>query len=121
MTALDVFVKKWNVGDLNGACEIYSPNASFISPSGLILGRRAILEYFKLGHPSPHAMGNLELSLKRYNDLASSDIKTRGVATAIFKWSIWYDNANMTEKSGFSLLVFQNIGDQIFITHDASM
>jgi peptidoglycan/xylan/chitin deacetylase (PgdA/CDA1 family)/ketosteroid isomerase-like protein len=53
----------WTRGDVDAFCAIYAEDATFISPTGVTLGRQAIVDRYKKKYPGKEKMGALSLEV----------------------------------------------------------
>jgi hypothetical protein len=117
----------WSRGDLESFTGIYSENCIYISPSGLVEGRQALLESYRSRYPGREAMGTLKLDIIEMRpafvtvrslipELKSSDI---GGVSVVARWTLSYPEREAT--TGLTLLVFRRIEGEWKIVHDASM
>lgn len=118
---LDTQIEAWNRGDLVSFCEIYTPEATFLSPSGLTQGREEVLARYQKAYPTQEAMGTLALEIKEI--LPTPGPVARNAApfavSVAARWSLSYPDRETA--SGWTLLVMHHLGDRWFIAQDASM
>ena len=69
----------WSRGDLDAFCAVYAEDATFISPSGLTTGRRAVLDRYREKYVDTTGMGTLSLAIQevRSLDAASASVVAR--------------------------------------------
>jgi len=117
----------WNRGDLDAFCSVYADDALFLSPSGSVRGRDAILDRYRNRYPDRAAMGTLRLEVDEIRPIWGMEVTPAGDAvpgaihgaTAAARWTLRY--ADRPEASGRTLLVFRRDGDTWLIVQDASM
>ncbi len=124
---LDAQGEDWNRGDLEAFTSIYSDNCLYLSTSGMVEGREALLQRYRNRYPDEAARGRLTLDIIEIRPafvtvrsvlpvLQSSDIG--GVSVAA-RWTLSYPDRDAS--TGFTLLVFRRIRGKWRIVHDASM
>ena len=117
----------WSRGDLEAFTSIYSDNCLYLSTSGMVEGREALLQRYRNRYPDEAARGKLTLDIIEIRPafvtvrsvlpvLQSSDIG--GVSVAA-RWTLSYPDREAG--TGLTLLVFRRIEGQWRIVHDASM
>jgi len=118
--AAEVFMKAWNRGDLEGACQIYAPDASFIADGKYTQGRDAILERYRASYPDHTTMGTLKLELREFRYSGTDTPDGPGMASAIFEWAL-----TVGEKvhCGFTLetYAFSLEDDRLYLLQDATV
>jgi len=103
----------WNRGDLPAFCAVYADDATFISPSGLTTGRRAVLDRYRKKYVDKAGMGTLTLEVL---EVRSPHVDS---ASVVARWTLtWPDKPNA---EGLTLLVLRNTKDGWRIVQDASM
>lgn len=125
--ALDRQVQAWNRGDLEAFVSVYAEDASFVSPSGLTLGRQAVLDRYRKRYPDKAAMGTLSLEVLETRFASGiegsmlGDAVVSGIhgASVIARWTLAYPDKPAA--SGLTLLVLRPRGDGWAIVQDASM
>ena len=110
----------WNRGDLEAFCSVYDEDAIYLSPSGLVRGRGAVLERYRRRYPDRAAMGTLRLDLlgTRAAGDPDPDGGVRGVSITA-RWRLGYPDR--PEATGLTLVVLRPEGDGWRIVEDASM
>jgi ketosteroid isomerase-like protein len=117
----------WSRGDLESFTGIYADNCVYISPSGMVEGREALLRRYRDRYPDEAARGTLTLDIIEVRPafvtlrsllplLQSSDI---GGASVVARWTLSYPDRDAS--TGLTLLVFRRIDGQWRIVHDASL
>lgn len=110
----------WNRGDLEAFCSVYDEDATFVSPSGVVRGRGAVLERYRKRYPDREAMGTLRLDVQEAR-AASAPEAAGGVqgVSIVARWRLTYPGK--PEASGLTLLVLRPRSDgQWQIVQDAS-
>ncbi len=117
----------WSRGDLEAFTSIYSEDCVYISTSGIVEGRRALMERYRSRYPDRAAMGSLKLDIIEMRPafvtvrsmlpvLKSTDI---GGMSVVARWTLSY--ADRQPSTGLTLIVLRCIGGEWKIIHDASM
>jgi peptidoglycan-N-acetylglucosamine deacetylase len=120
----------WTRGDVVAFCSDYAEDATYISPSGVTLGRQAVIDRYKQKYPNKAAMGALSLEVietrlhqgwevSRAGDAVPS--KIHGAST-ILRWTIRYQDPQQQPLTGLALLTMtpKEEGGWV-IVQDASM
>jgi uncharacterized protein (TIGR02246 family) len=110
----------WNRGDLEAFCSVYDEDTTYVSPSGLVRGRAAVLERYRNRYPDRAAMGTLRLDVQEAR-AASAPGAAGGVAgvSIVARWRLKYPDK--PEATGLTLIVVRPRGDdQWQIVQDAS-
>lgn len=103
----------WSRGDLDAFCSVYADDASFISPTGITTGRRAVLERYRKKYVDHAGMGALRLDVLEVRAAHVSG------ASVVARWTLtWPDKPSA---QGLTLLVFEKTKDGWRIVQDASM
>ncbi len=124
---LDEQIEAWNRGDLEGFCSHYAADALFLSPVGMVRGRRAVLDRYRSRYGQGTGMGALSLEIletrpamglerSMLGDAAPGSVQ--GVSVAA-RWRLEYPDKEPV--SGLTLLVFGRIEGRWMIVQDASM
>ena len=124
---LDAQGEDWSRGDLEAFTSIYSDNCLYLSTSGMVEGRDALLQRYRNRYPDEAARGKLTLDIIEIRPafvtvrsvlpvLKSSDI---GGVAVVARWTLSYPDRDAS--TGFTLLVFRRIEGKWRIVHDASM
>jgi uncharacterized protein (TIGR02246 family) len=120
-------VEAWNRGDLPAFTSVYADDAVFLSPSGMVHGRQAVLDRYTTRYPDKAAMGTLRLDLDEIRPLWGMEI-TPGqdavpgrihTASAAGRWTLSYPDKEPA--TGRTLLVLSRAGNRWTIVQDASM
>jgi uncharacterized protein (TIGR02246 family) len=111
---LDTQAAAWNRGDLEAFCSVYTDDASFVTPKGLVQGRQVILERYRTSYPDKAAMGTLSFAVVEVRDGPGGK-----AASMVARWTLAYPGKDA--KSGLTLLVFHRLGGAWRIVQDASM
>jgi peptidoglycan/xylan/chitin deacetylase (PgdA/CDA1 family) len=120
-------VEAWNRGDLAAFTSVYADDAAFVSPSGMVRGRQAVLDRYTTRYPDRAAMGTLQLDLEEIRPLWGMEItpgsdavpgRIHG-ASAIGRWTLSYPDREPA--TGRTLLVLARAGHRWTIVQDASM
>jgi uncharacterized protein (TIGR02246 family) len=114
---------EWNRGDLEAFVAGYADDATFVTPSGLTVGRQAVLARYRKRYPDGKAMGTLTLTVVEARplgvDVASGTITSLSV---VARWQLAHpEDAAAKKAEGLTLLVFQRRGGRWQILEDASM
>lgn len=105
-------VAAWNAGDLERFCAPYSDDAAFAAPSGVVIGRAAILARYQKKYRTAAQRGTLALE-----PLAWTKVGADGWAL-IARWSLRLEKKPQT---GTTALVFRRSSDGRWeIVQDAS-
>ncbi len=110
----------WNAGDLDAFCAVYADDCVFLSPSGLTVGRDAVLaRYQKRYGRAKETMGTL--GFEHLNQQVGVD-----VVTLAMRWSLQITSspggAKAQSLSGLTLICFARRADGAWrLTQDASM
>jgi beta-aspartyl-peptidase (threonine type) len=104
----------WTRGDLDAFCSVYADDATFISPSGMTHGRRAVLDRYRDKYEDKAAMGALTLEVLETRSLGSPQ-----ASSVIARWTLTWPDKPKAE--GLTLLVFTRTKDGWRILQDASM
>jgi len=103
----------WTRGDLDAFCAVYADDATFISPSGMTSGRKAVLDRYRKKYVDKAGMGTLTLDVQEVRDAGESG------ASVVAQWTLtWPDKP---KSSGLTLLVFAKTASGWRIVQDASM
>lgn len=124
---LDAQGEDWSRGDLEAFTSVYSDNCLYLSTSGMVEGRDALLQRYRNRYPDGAARGRLTLDIIEIRPafvtvrfvlpvLKSSDI---GGVSVVARWTLSYPDRDAS--TGFTLLVFRRIEGKWRIVHDASM
>ncbi len=105
-------VAYWNAGNLDGFLEIYAESATFALPESLLVGRRAIREFYAPNF-APRA-SRLELSFEQIDVavLAPDAVLVRGIYRN-------RDNGQVVRR-GTTTLIMRRVGGPWRIIHDHS-
>jgi len=117
----------WSRGDLEAFTSIYSDNCVYLSTSGMVEGREALLQRYRNRYPDEAARGRLTLDIMEIRPafvtvrsvlpvLKSSDI---GGVSVVARWTLSYPDRDAS--TGLTLLVFRRIEGKWRIVHDASI
>jgi peptidoglycan/xylan/chitin deacetylase (PgdA/CDA1 family)/ketosteroid isomerase-like protein len=118
----------WSRGDVDAFCAVYAEDATFISPSGVTLGRQAIIDRYKKKYDTKEKMGALSFDVldirlhqgwevSRAGDAVPSKIHG---ASVILRWTIRYPK--QAPLTGHALITMSPTEDGGWrITQDASM
>ncbi len=125
--ALDAQAAAWNRGDLEAFTAIYAEDASFVSPSGTVRGRQAVLDRYRKRYPDRAAMGILTLEIQEVRILSGEEFTFFGDtvvgrvqgASVVARWTLSYEGK--PPATGSTLLVLRPRGDGWEIVQDASM
>jgi uncharacterized protein (TIGR02246 family) len=113
----------WNRNDLPAFVASYAEDATFLTPSGITNGRKAILERYQKRYPDGKAMGSLTLDMAEVRPLGV-DVATATVngLSVVAHWKLAHpDDPNAKTDQGFTLLVLQRHGGRWEIVQDASL
>jgi len=120
-------VEAWNRGDIEAFTSVYADDAVFVSPTGMVRGRQAVLDRYKTRYPGKAAMGTLRLDLDDIRPIWGMEItpgddavpgRIHG-ASAAGRWTLSYPDKEAA--SGRTALVFSRAGNRWTIVQDASM
>jgi uncharacterized protein (TIGR02246 family) len=120
-------VEAWNRGDLAAFTSVYADDAVFLSPTGMVRGRQAVLDRYLTRYPDRAAMGTLRLDLDDIRPIWGMEItpgddavpgRIHGAAAA-GRWTLSYPDKEAA--SGRTALVFSRAGNRWTIVQDASM
>ena len=111
------FVAAWNAGDVERACEIYADDASYVSRSGHIRGKKNVVAHYREAYPNPDAMGKLGLELIEFR-ASEAVIPNITLATALFKWEV---RTKEGLSGGWALETYEKRGNRIFLVQDATI
>jgi uncharacterized protein (TIGR02246 family) len=120
-------VEAWNRGDLPDFTSVYADDAVFLSPSGMVRGRQAVLDRYTTRYPDRAAMGTLRLDLDEIRPVWGMEItpgqdavpgRIHG-ASALGRWTLSYPDKE--QAAGRTLLVLSRAGNRWTIVQDASM
>ncbi|HVN74771.1 MAG TPA: polysaccharide deacetylase family protein [Thermoanaerobaculaceae bacterium] len=124
---LEVQADAWNRGDLPAFCAVYDAAAVFLTPSGLVRGRQAVLDRYAARYPSRAAMGTLTLAPVEVREAWGNEATLLGDAvpsrvhavSVVARWTL--TSADGSERTGLTLLVFLRRDGRWVIVQDASM
>jgi len=103
----------WTRGDLEAFCSVYVDDATFLSPSGLTKGRKAVYDRYRAKYVDKSGMGALTLAVDEVRAAGA------GGASVVARWTLtWPDKP---QASGLTLLVFTKTREGWRIVQDASM
>jgi uncharacterized protein (TIGR02246 family) len=120
-------VEAWNRGDIEAFTSVYADDAVFLSPTGMVRGRQAVLDRYRTRYPDKAAMGTLRLDLDDIRPIWGMEItpgddavpgRIHGAAAA-GRWTLSYSDKDAA--SGRTALVFSRAGNCWTIVQDASM
>ncbi len=118
LAVLQAQVAAWNRGDLAAFCEVYVDDTTFLSPSGITRGQKAVLDRYRRRYPDKAAMGTLTLAPIETRPVPAAD-KSPAVAVSIAaRWTLSYPDKPAA--SGLTLLVLHRVGGRWQIVQDAS-
>ena len=112
-------VQAWNKADLTTVCEAYAHDAVFVSNTGLVRGREAILTRYRAQYDSPFAMPILSLQLLQLFSSRSGSQSSPNMASAVLEWQLTHPGGQ--RQNGFSLIVLVQRPPDILIIQDASV
>jgi uncharacterized protein (TIGR02246 family) len=120
-------VEAWNRGDLAAFTSAYADDAAFLSPTGMVHGRQAVLDRYTTRYPDKAAMGTLRLDLDEIRPVWGMEIAAGGEAvpgrihgaSAAGRWTLSYPDKE--QATGRTLLVLSRAGNRWTIVQDASM
>jgi peptidoglycan/xylan/chitin deacetylase (PgdA/CDA1 family)/ketosteroid isomerase-like protein len=124
---LAVQSEAWSRGDLEAFCSAYAEDATFLSPAGLVHGRKEVLERYRRRYPGREAMGALTLDVVEMRTAWGTEISMLGDAvpsrvhsvTVVARWTL--KRAGQAAATGFTMIVLRPHGDGWEIVEDASM
>lgn len=116
----------WSRGDLEAFCSGYADDALYLSPSGPVRGRPALVERYRLRYPDTKAMGTLRLEVEELRPVWGMEVTPAGDAvpgdihgaTVAARWTLSYPDAK--DATGRTLLVFRRLSGRWVIVQDAS-
>lgn len=118
--AIDAHTKEslasWKNASLEDFCAMYAPDAIFVTPSGIVQGRSAILEKYKKKYADPAQRGTLNLEMLQFRGSVTASSGT--MVSAVFKWTVVKDGVAV---SGHSLITYGIHEGKVVILQDASM
>ena len=103
----------WTRGDLDSFCTVYADDATFLSPSGLTTGRRAVLDRYRKKYVDKAGMGSLSLEITQVRAASATN------ASVVARWTLTWPDKPKAE--GLTLLVLWKTKDGWRIVQDASM
>jgi peptidoglycan/xylan/chitin deacetylase (PgdA/CDA1 family)/ketosteroid isomerase-like protein len=117
----------WTRGDLEAFCSAYAEDATFVSPSGLVHGRRQVLERYRRRYPGREAMGALSLEVLELRVARGTEVSLLGDAvpsrvhsvSIVARWKLTHPGRE--DATGLTLLVLRPHGDGWEIVQDASI
>lgn len=117
----------WSRGDIQAVCSFYTDQSIFVTPKGLVRGRKEIEARYRKSYPDAAAMGKLvfqiqDLQATRGREVTLPLFALPGkvhIVTVAAKWTLTV--AGQEPKSGWTLLVFHKIGHDWKVIQDASM
>ena len=104
----------WTRGDLDAFCSVYAADATFVTPTEITRGRKAVLDRYRAKYKDKAGMGTLTLTVLETRPLASPD-----ALSAVARWTLTWPDKPKAE--GSTLLVFVRTKDGWRIVQDASM
>ena len=112
------FEEAWNRGDISGMCSVYADNATYVSKSGLIRGKKEIERGYRARYSDRASMGHLKLEFleHRYPSLPREPIL---MSTAILRWTVHMSNGEA--QSGIAHETFERRDEGIFIVQDVTV
>ena len=124
---LDVQSRAWSRGDIETFCSTYAEDATYLSPSGLVRGRQAVLERYRKRYPGREAMGALTLDVVEMRTAWGTEVSLLGDAvpsrvhsvSVVGRWTL--KRAGQPDATGLTLIVLRPHGDGWEIVEDASM
>jgi len=119
-------VEAWNRGDLEAFCSVYADDATYVSPSGLVSGRTAILRRYTERYPDRAAMGTLALEVMESRVLDGVEVSVFGDAvpgrvhavSVVGRWRI--ERPGREPAEGRTLVIFRRRGTTWSLVQDAS-
>jgi peptidoglycan-N-acetylglucosamine deacetylase len=120
-------VLAWTRGDLVAFCAPYATDARFLSPTGLTVGRDAVLARYQERYPTSADRGVLSFGEIQVRDLWGAEVSALGDAepgnvhavSVTARWSL--ERPNLPSASGRTLLVLRRDAGRWWIVEDASM
>ena len=120
-------VEAWNRGDLPAFTSVYDDDAIYLSPTGRVRGRQAVLDRYTGRYPDKAAMGTLKLEIDDIRPVWGMEITAGGDAvpgrihgaSASGRWTLSYPDKEAA--TGRTLLVLARAGTRWTIVQDASM
>jgi uncharacterized protein (TIGR02246 family) len=117
----------WSRGDLDAFVSVYDDDAMFVSPSGLVRGRREVLERYRKRYPDAAAMGSLTLEILDVRPTWGREVTPNGDAlpgrvhgvVVVARWTLAYPEK--PKSSGLTMLALERARDGWRIARDASM
>jgi peptidoglycan/xylan/chitin deacetylase (PgdA/CDA1 family) len=117
----------WSAGDLEGFCSGYSEDALYVSPTGPVHGRQAILDRYRVRYPDRAAMGRLTFEIIGFEAFAGVEVSLLGDArpsrvhgaSVTARWMLTYPDRDVA--SGMTLLTLRPTSSGWRIVQDASM
>lgn len=93
-------VAAWNAGDLEKFCAPYSADAAFATPTGVVIGRAAILERYRSKYTTAEKRGTLSLEPIAFTRIGPD------AWALIGKWTLRFKNKKKPA-TGTTALVFR--------------
>jgi peptidoglycan/xylan/chitin deacetylase (PgdA/CDA1 family) len=126
-TLLDAQIAAWNAGDVERFCSFYTEDTAFLSPTGLTIGRQAVVDRYRARYPDRAAMGHLTLEVLEMRPSAGTEVSMMGDArpsrihgmSVAGRWKLSYPDREPAE--GLTLLVLRPTPEGWRIVQDASM
>jgi peptidoglycan/xylan/chitin deacetylase (PgdA/CDA1 family) len=124
----DAQARAWTEGRLEDFCSYYDEHASFLTPSGVTVGRDRVLARYRSKYGGDkRTMGELGLEILEIVTLAGTEVSITGGAvpgrphgmSVTARWRLRW--ADQPEKSGLTLIVLRRTAAGWRIVHDASM
>ncbi len=120
---LSVQAVAWNRNDLPAFVASYAEDATFLTPTGLVHGRQAVLAHYQKRYPDGKAMGVLTLNMAEVRplsvDVASGTVNGLAIVAS---WKLAHpDDEKAKASEGYTLLVLQRRGGKWEILQDASL
>ncbi len=124
---LETQAEAWNRGALDEFCSVYDEDAVFLTPSGLVRGREAVLGRYEARYPTRDAMGTLTLAPIEVRTASGTEVTPLGDAvpsrvhgvSVVARWTL--RSADGSERTGLTLLVFLHRDGRWLIVQDASL
>jgi|SRR6478735_1533826 len=112
-TVLEQQVIDWNKGDMNGYMQGYwkSDSLEFIGKTGVTYGWENTLQKYMRSYPNAAAMGQLNLTVLRVENINSTNAYVTG------KWNLIREAGNL---EGYFTLLFRKIDNEWKIISDHS-
>jgi uncharacterized protein (TIGR02246 family) len=105
-------VASWNAGNLDGFLQIYADNATFTTPEGFIVGKRAIHDFYLPSfRPGAH---------RDYLNLDQLDVEVLNADTVLVRGLYRNTMDGQTTRTGPTTLVMRLIFGRWQIIHDHS-